>query len=84
MNKLNQEQKRRLVSVLNECLDNNSVRSMAKRLNLSVGYISQISNNKIEIIEREALVICQGLGINPYYILEESMPKYQNWEEAFM
>ena len=84
MRKLTQEQKSRLVCVLNERLNDNTVRGIASLVGCSFGYISEIANGKRRYItENNALFICRGLGINPYYVLKGSEPKYYKWEDAF-
>ena len=83
MKKLDSQQRKRLVELVNERLRNSNVRDIAKLVECSFGYISEIaSGSKEKIPVGNALSICMGLGISPYYVLEGELPKYMDWRET--
>ena len=98
MRKLDRNQSSRLAEIIRELLapesvnrglstvlvKHHSTRSIAEKVGLSFGYIDEIANGTREIIaESNALLICKGLGINPFYILERREPEYMDWKNAF-
>lgn len=83
MEKLNREQRNRLVEVVKENLEDSTVRELADQLGCSFGYISDLVNGNIKVPKSQALLICEGLRVHPYYVLNGRRPKYKDWREAF-
>lgn len=84
MRLLNEEQRSRLVEMLNEQVSKSTFKDIADTTGLSIGTIHTITRGHAKRIpESSLLAICKNLGINPYYVLEDRLPKYVDWKKAF-
>ena len=84
MKTLNEEQRGRLVEVLNEKLHTTTPKEIADIVGLSFGTIHTLSKGVMKHVpEGATLAICKNLSINPYYVLEGTMPKYLDWRKVF-